>query len=593
MSITTPPRLPLVRGYRRLPRWLRVGLSLLAIGLGAYLITRPTTSLNALALAIGAGFVLQGLLVLDSGDVRAPPNRLWERVARFTESALWIGAGLFVFFFVGLTVRLLAVVIAIALMTSGVIQIVDALRRAHSLDSRIAGSAFGTASIGFGVIAAFWPDITLLIAAVAFGAQLIVAGTAEARRALHGAPPARRPPGALRRFARTTAAIVTVALVAVVGAVSINLRGGTPVVDEFYAAPREVPDDPGELIRAEPFTRDVPANATGWRILYTTTRGDGSPAVASGIVVVPTDGIGYWPTIGWAHGTTGFAQHCAPSLLQEPFGSGALFVLPRIIDAGWALVATDYVGLGTIGPHPYLIGTDTAHSVLDALRAARHLQEAKLGRKSVIWGHSQGGAAVLWAGALVDEYAPTLRIEGVAALAPASELPRLIGRLPNVRGGSVLASFAVASFTANYPDLSWGEYIRPGAEPIVRAMSGRCLEEPGVLVSVLQSLALSRDPVIFTKNPRTGAFGARIAENIPQGTIAAPLLITQGETDALVSPSAQQAFVDRIRSRGQQVDYRTYAKRDHVGLVFPRSPMTEELFAWTAERFAGITGDPD
>ncbi|MDI2098186.1 lipase family protein [Ruicaihuangia caeni] len=565
----------------------------MAVVLGAYLITRPTTSLDVLAIAVGVGFVLQGVIVLDSED-EGPPPRRWESRARVAVAVLWVSAGVFVLLFLGLTVRLLAEVIAIALVANGILQLIGAFRRSLALDARIAAIAFGAASFGFGILAGFWPDITLLIAAVAFGAQLIISGIAEGRHALHGAPPERtstaRP---LHRFARTTAAVVSLALVGAAGVVSIGLRGATPVVDEFYAAPRDVPDEPGQLIRSEPFSRDVPSNATAWRILYTTTRGDGSPAVASGIVVAPTEGIGYRPVIGWAHGTTGFAQPCAPSLLERPFASGTLFVLTRVIEAGWALVATDYIGLGTAGPHPYLIGRDSAHAILDALRASRQLTPGLIGGESVIWGHSQGGGAALWAGALAEDYAPLVSVEGVAALAPASELNRLITQLSRVRGGSVIESFALASFAANYHDVTWREYVRHGAEPIVRAISERCLTEPGVLISGLEGLALRRDPAVFKKNPLAGPFGARIMENIPPATVSAPLLVAQGEADELIPPRVQQAFIERIREAGQDVDYRTYPGRDHITLVYQTSPLMDELFAWSAERFAGVEGVAD
>jgi pimeloyl-ACP methyl ester carboxylesterase len=379
-------------------------------------------------------------------------------------------------------------------------------------------------------------------------------------------------------------------LVVLAAAVSLAVRSETPVVDQFYAAPREVPPEPGVLIRSVPFTRDVPDNARGWRILYTTRRGDGTPAVASAIVVVPKTGDGGFPVIDWDHGTTGYAQICAPSLLPHPFEVGAMFVLPQIIERGWALVATDYIGLGTAGPHPYLVGKDSAYATLDALRAAQTLSAARLGQEAVVWGHSQGGAAALWTGALAKTYAPELKIEGVAALAPAANLPGLTGSLGAFIGGSVFASFVAAAYSATYPDVTWGEYIRPGAEPVVRAMSERCLTGAGMYVSVLDALSLTRDPDIFGESPTAGPLGRRLEQNIPPATITVPLLIAQGKADPIVLPSVQQSYIDRVRSTGEHVDYRTFAGEDHVGLVKPGSPLIPVLFRWTASRFATPLG---
>ncbi|MBM7505405.1 lipase family protein [Agromyces aurantiacus] len=578
--------------FARLPRWLRAVIGAAAVLLGLVIIVRPTTSLGVLAILIGAGLVLTGILELAGGgeeddDERTPP---W----RIAMAVLWIVGGLFVLLFPGLTVRMVALVVGIGLIVNGVLSVIGAFGRRRTLDARISSALLGVAGIVFGLLALLWPDITLFVVAVVFGARLIIVGLLELWHALRGTARTTRTgePSTLARWGRTIAAIVAVVLAVVAGSVSASLRGGSPVVDDFYAAPRDVPDEPGRLIRAEPFTREVPDNATAWRILYTTTNEAGDPAVASGLVVVPSSGDGDYPVIDWTHGTTGFAQPCAPSLLAEPFESGALFLLPEIIDNGWALVATDYIGLGTAGPHPYLIGASTAYAALDARRAASELEAADLGDQTVVWGHSQGGGAALWTGALADSYAPDVELAGVAALAPASNLPGLMENLPSVTGGSLFASYVIAAYTAIYPDVKYREYVRPGAEVTVREMADRCLAEPGAAVSVLTLLGLSRDPEIASTDPTTGPFGERLVENTPPATISAPLLLGQGGDDQLVVPPAQDAFVDAYCAAGQQVDYRVYAGRDHVPLVEPDSPLVPDLVEWTTARLAGEPVDP-
>ncbi len=97
-----------------------------------------------------------------------------------------------------------------------------------------------------------------------------------------------------------------------------------------------------------------------------------------------------------------------------------------VVQQGWAVVVTDYAGLGTAGPHPYLIGEGEARSVLDATRAARQLDDISLSTETVVWGHSQGGHAALWTGQLAPTYAPDVGVIAVAAMAPAANLPALI-----------------------------------------------------------------------------------------------------------------------------------------------------------------------
>lgn len=568
----------------RLPRTARVAIGVVAAVVGIAVLTRPTTSLGLLALLIGLAMLVAGVLeVVRSDDGESPrPDRL-----RWAVAGLWWLGGVLVLVWPGLTVRLTALVVGIALLVSGVRGLVSGIRSRRSADTRVAEIALGLASVVFGVLALLWPDITLLVVAVVFGARLIGAGALLAWHALWPArmqEPKQQSPW--RRWSRTVAAVVVLVLAVGAAGLSYVLRQPAGVVDEFYAAPRTVPDEPGELIRAEPFTREVPEGATAWRMLYTTTHGDGSPAIASGLVVVP-DGVSEAPVIAWTHGTTGFAQHCAPSLLAEPFESGALFILPEILQQGWALVATDYIGLGTVGPHPYMIGQDSARAALDAVRAARQLEGASLGDKTTAWGHSQGGGAALWVGAVAAEYAPDVPLSGVAALAPAANLPAFVETLAVMLGGSIFASYVAASFTGLYDDVHWDDYVRPGASAFVRSASQRCLNDPGTAVTVLNELAHTRDPDLYSADPTTGAFGQRLVENIPPATISAPLLLAQGEADAIISSDGQASYVGGLCEAGQQVDYRTYAGLGHVDLVAAESVLVPELVSWTQDRLDG------
>lgn len=578
-------RLPLGRLHARLPPWVRIAVSVVSIVLGGVIIVRPTTALDVLALLLGGGMILTGILELfaRAEDEEHPRWRIATAIA-------WLVGGAFVLGWPGLTVRIVAIVVGLLLLLNGGLGLVTAFRRGHSWDRRVADAAFGIAGVLFGLLALTLPDITLLVVAVVFGAWLIMRGVTDVwwllrRRRAHTPKDAPDPPW--RRWGRTGLAIVSVVLAVAAALVTAPLREGSTVADAFYAAPRDTPDEPGRLVRAEPFDRDIPAGSQGWRILYTTTGVDGEPRVASGLVIVPLEGDGRWPVIDWNHGTTGYDRHCAPSLQERPLWSGALYVARQVINEGWAIVATDYIGLGTEGPHPYLIGPPSASASLDAVRAARELQEADLGASTVIWGHSQGGGAALWAGSMARSYAPEVWVRGVAALAPASDPLSLVRDVSNITGGSIFASFAFASFESIYPDVTERRYIRPGAQPIVEAMSERCLSDPGTVVSVLAALGMSRDPVIFSADPSDGALARHLRANIAPADMTAPLLIAQGGADSIIAQRRQTAFVERLCEAGTIVDYRTYAGMEHAALVESPSPLIPELFEWTRARFAG------
>ena len=580
------------------PWWLTLLVGAACALLGLNLVARPLTSLGALAFYVGASFILSGLgdLVGSGSDA----GRTGPQPSRTILGAAWIVAGIVVLVWVGGALAALPVFMALSLVAGGVLRAAGAFR--GTADERIVAGIFALADVLLGVVALAWPDVTLLVLAVLFGARTLFFGLGRMFDAVATASRGRNPgagkaaPQArsrIKRWIRVTAAVAALALAVAAAALGAQLRAGSPRLSAFYDAPTSVPATPGALLKSEPFTTAVPAGAKAWRILYTTTGADGTAALASAVVLTSLKASdGPRPVIAWAHGTTGYAPACAPSNLAEPFSSGGLPALDQIVDNGWVLVATDYAGLGTKGPQPYLVGQGEARSVLDAVRAAKALDtqqaELSMAAQTVVWGHSQGGHAALWTVGLAPSYAPDVKISGVAAMAPASDAIGLVQNLPNVTGGSVFASYVAAAYSDTYPDVKVNDYIAGTARTFVHEMSTRCLSEPGVLVSIVNAIAIDKDRTIFAKDPVTGPMGERLRENTPTLPIPAPLLVAQGLTDPLVTPAVQDAFVAARCKAGQALDYRTYAGKDHMGLVAPDSPLIDELLSWTRDRIAGL-----
>ncbi len=368
-------------------------------------------------------------------------------------------------------------------------------------------------------------------------------------------------------------------------AVSAAVHRSTASPDAFYKPPSTIPPRPGVLLRSERYTRGIPDQWRARRILYTTTRDENEPAVASGLVIA-SDHLpaGPRPVIAWAHGTTGVAAQCAPSLLPSRWNADVIPGINQALRRGWVIVATDYVGLGTPGPHPYLIGQGEARSVLDSVRAARQMSQLSLQDATVVWGHSQGGHAALWAGVLAPTYAPDVNVVGVAALAPASDLKALVEEVRNTLEGRVLGAYILSAYSDIYPDVSFDHYVRSAARVLVREAADRCLDIPEAIPSVFTAV-LSRQP-IYAVTPLGGALGRRLAHNTPTGPIKVPLLIAQGLDDHLVLPSMQRSYVNGLCHSGQSVEYRTYRGRDHLSLLWPGSRLVPNLLAWTEARLA-------
>jgi pimeloyl-ACP methyl ester carboxylesterase len=105
----------------------------------------------------------------------------------------------------------------------------------------------------------------------------------------------------------------------------------------------------------------------------------------------------------------------------HPYNAYILPLITRWLKAGYAVVRTDYEGLGTPGVHPYLIGTSEGRSTMDIVRAARQL-DPRVSKTTITSGHSQGGHAALWATSVAGKRTPELRVRGTVAFAPAAHL---------------------------------------------------------------------------------------------------------------------------------------------------------------------------
>lgn len=572
------------RVFRRLPWWVALALGVAAAALGATITAKPFASLGVLIGLVAASFIIVGVSELASATNRS------ERIV----GVAWIAVGIAVAAWQGLSIRGLAIIVGVSLLVGGLARIVTAVR-GRPPDGRAIPLFSGLSRAIFGVLALSWPDVTVLVTALLVGPAMMVYGIGQVWSALRRRDdPAGTDRSSQRRFPgwlRLAGGVVSLASAAVLLLVSALIHRSSNEPGAFFDPPDTLPGNPGSLVRSEAFTTAVPDGARAWRILYTTTRDDRTPAVASAIVMVSANApAGPRPVIAWAHGTTGYASKCAPSLLKDGFQAGAMPAKQQILDNGWILVATDYVGLGTEGPHPYLIGEPVARSLLDAVRAVRSLDGIEPEPRTIVWGHSQGGGVALWTGIIAPEYAPDTNVTGVAALAPATRLPELLAKVRDTPVGKIMGSYVMSAYSAVYPDVAIGDYIRPAAEVLVRETAERCLSGPEALVSV--GTAVGDEPY-FSRNPAEGALGRRLEENVPNRPIEAPLLIAQGLTDALVLPAVQEQYIAARCAAGQQIQYRTYSGFDHVGVVLaPTSPLVPDLLEWTQDRLRGVAQDP-
>jgi uncharacterized membrane protein HdeD (DUF308 family)/pimeloyl-ACP methyl ester carboxylesterase len=566
------------------------GAALVAVGVALLaLATRGTAAVAAIA---AAGLALQGALRGASAArrrARGAARGDWLPDAAAAGALVAAAAGALAWR--AAPVRGLAAVLAAGLAVHGVVSAVAAVR--GSRPDRAVGVMGGLAALAAAVLAVAWPRLSVFVLALVVGGWLVATGLATVAAALRRRVTPRVPRGVRRAVrALATAGALVVALLAVAGTAWVYRGDARVAPDGFYDPPAGVPAEPGRLLRSEPLERGVPEGLRAWRILYTTTDGEGRAQVASGVVLAPPtqatggrtgDGS---PVIAVGHGTTGVVPRCAPSLAAEPFADGASAALERLVRDGWVGVMSDYVGLGTAGPHAYLVGPDAAHHVLDAVRAARELDGTALADDVVVWGHSQGGHAALWTGLLAPTYAPDVALRGVAAFAPATDLTSLAVDLAPTAIGKLVAAYLVASWDEVFPELGLRAQVPRGYAGVVDRIADHCFLGRDVLAAFAAATQLTSE--VLPRSALEGGLGELLAAETPSGEIDVPVLLAQGDADLLVLPGQQRRFVADWCAGGQAVDYREYPGLDHLSLVAADSPLTEELVAWTRDRVAGV-----
>lgn len=406
------------------------------------------------------------------------------------------------------------------------------------------------------------------------------------------------------------AAIVATALFTGVSsslAASVPGTGGVklgPSGSAFYNPPERLPrGNPGSLIWARPI--QAPRGATAHKVLYRSTLRNGRPVAVSGLVIAPKGKAPRRgrPVVAWAHGTLGGARDCAPSIPGNPAQNLRAYytysspyvldvgvpALTRFLKAGYVVTATDYQGLGTPGVHQYTVGGTEARNVLDSVRAAKQLRNTRAGNDVALLGWSQGGGAAIFAGQQgASSYAGSLRIRGIAALAPAANTgPDIQGLVPPGPVSTLSPSVsavqelnAFRGFAAAYRGLDIDDVVAPPGLAPLRALGVQCTIHLGDVVQELEV-----DPETFFKRPIPDVWKQRFDENTAGNqTTVAPVLTMQGTADTVVNPNGTAQYIQRACGFEQPVQLSTYPGANHQTIPFVAQ---NEYVRWIANRFAG------
>lgn len=391
-------------------------------------------------------------------------------------------------------------------------------------------------------------------------------------------------------FTILTATLVTGALAPTTAHAAV----AEPPRPAFYEPPASLPSANGALIRSEPMTFLLdPLDVTSLvrnakRVLYKSTNRAGRAIAVSGTVLVPNApwiGVGSRPVIGYAPGTQGMADRCAPS---RQFSEGIEYEgigIEGLLLRGYAVAMPDYEGLGTVGVHTYMDRVSQGRATLDVVRAAQRLSGTGLSSTSPVglMGYSQGGGAAASAVELASTYAPELRLKGAVVGAVPADLTKVA---TNLDGGlySSFAFFALRGLAASY-DVDLSPYLNATG----RATSDRV--ETECVFDLLNNAFVKSSTLSYNGQPMSTLMAAEPFKSIVAaqriGTIKprVPVLVTHSALDDVIPYSVGKQMAKSWCGKGANVFFSTNVAPLHVGGIVPQ---TVEALPFFEARFLGL-----
>lgn len=362
---------------------------------------------------------------------------------------------------------------------------------------------------------------------------------------------------------------------------AFGLAAATPALAAQAPAAQAAPAPAaGALIESGPLAPEfgLDGAAQAFAIRYGSTDGvvgNGTvPVTAALFIPKGTPPAGGWPLIAWAHGTVGIGDDCAPS--RNPRSARDRTYLDHWLGEGYAIVATDYQGLGGPGPHPYLNSRAAAYSTLDAVRAVLG-GDFGLANKVLLVGQSQGAGAAFATAGYAADYAPDVNVRGTIA----TGLPNLAvaGATSGGDGDKVDRLIAYLLYIASAAEQIDPRYdptavLTDRAMPLYRRAADTCVVD---MFGAVVEAGLTRANSFKTDFWR--AYAPMLTHaGYPTLHIATPVFIGTGAEDVDTPAAMQKSVVDGACDAGSTIEWHVYPGLDHSGTV-NRSFTDSRLFA--------------
>ena len=411
----------------------------------------------------------------------------------------------------------------------------------------------------------------------------------------------------------------------VIAGMASTLAIAEPSVPPFYQSVMQMKPEGklGQIIKREKIATPIPG-AQAWRIAYISSDLNDKKTISTGLVVAPTGPTpaGGRPVISWSHGTTGNAQNCGPSQVENPARSlnqyflvngnswtdYGLPSLEQFIKDGYVVVGTDYQGLGGGGRHQYAVAKTNGRDAINAARAAGSMKELGTNKKTVMIGWSQGAGSAM--GASQADYIAqkgtaydgldvvgfvAMAIPDFAMYAPATLDEAGATKMVNdFANGWSVDSFAFAHMSMNlwgtqaaFPDkLKLSDiFTDDGAKALDEIYSNKCVH---VATDTINFNYGSTYKTLMRPQPQNAVawaqaiIGGTLDSNVKP---IAPVLILYGNKDTTLPPSMGEFYRNKMCAIGGNVArVQLPGNQDHFTTPNVSVPL---YLPWIKDRLSG------
>lgn len=243
-----------------------------------------------------------------------------------------------------------------------------------------------------------------------------------------------------------------------------------PKDDPFYVPSPGYESLPnGTVLRSRRITAIylvLPLPVKAHQVLYKSVDSHNKPVAEAATVLVPDQpwtGQGTRPLVSYQLAVDSLSTRCQPSYtlqvgLKAPTPASTYELsmsLPALLK-GYAVVYSDYLGPGA----DFLAGPQSAHAILDGIRAVQHHQPTGLAPDApvALWGYSGGGIATTWAAEQQPAYAPELNLVGAAAGGVPADFKEMFQH-NNGGLGSGLLILGIIGLSRAYPEAGVEEVL--------------------------------------------------------------------------------------------------------------------------------------